>query len=413
MDSANQKIKDSVTDQESERLEALWQYNIIDTLREKEFDAITKMAARICNTPISLVNLIDNERQWSKSTYGIDLDEMPKDEGICQNTIMEDELLEVENLLEDERFKEKFYVKEDPNLRFYAGVPLKTPKGHNIGALCVMDDEAKHLSKWQKETLRILAEEVIARLELRLRQRQLEELNDQKDEILNIVSHDMRNPLTGIIGISNLVKTNEVHDNEELNYLMDMIESSARHLLNNVNELLDVAYIESGSFELDAAKINIKEAVEDTIALQNPAAKVKGVNIHKDLNFSEAIGWYDEVRLEQVLGNLLTNAIKFTPSGGEVYVKVGYSNGDATSSRNALKIEVRDTGIGIPEKFIPILFTKYGKHSRIGTAGEKSSGLGMPLLKEIVTAHNGSVDVESKEGEGTCFRIVLPEIKDT
>ena len=408
--STEQEIKTFINEQESERLEALWQYNIVDTLREEEFDAITKMAARICNTPISLINLIDYRRQWSKSTHGFNLEEMPRDEGICQHTILEDSLLEIEDLKEDPRFKDKFYVVEDPNLRFYAGVPLQTPKGYNIGALCVMDDEKRQLSKWQAETLQILAGEVIARLELRLRQKQLEELNNQKDEILRIVSHDMRNPLTGIIGVANLIKTDEVEDNEELKYLMDMIEESARHLLKNVNELLDIAYIESSSFKLNPAKIDIQKAIEDTIALQSSVAKVKGVSISSSLNFEQDKGWYDEVRLEQVLGNLMTNAIKFTAPEGLVEIDVQYPISLNKGTKNVLKLVVKDNGIGIPEKFIPILFTKFGKHSRPGTSGEKSTGLGMPLLKEIVESHDGSIKVESEEGKGTTFTVLLPEI---
>lgn len=403
-------LENMIPDNEAARVEALKKYNLDPNIQEEEFTALTRIATRICNMPMSLINLVDSEVLWSKAGFGMDLQDIPRDESVCQFTILDDKPLEIEDLTSNPRFKDKAYVIDNPHLRYYAGVPLQTREGFNIGALCVYDNQVNKLRQWQLECLEILADEVMARLNLRLRQQELEKLNQQKDDVLNIVSHDMRNPLMGIMGIANLVKDQGAETEEKLQSMMRLIEESARHLLQNVNDLLDISYIESGSLQLDPSQINIENSIRDTINLQRAAAKVKQIDLSLQLQLERTEGAYDEVRMEQILGNLVTNAIKFTPSGGAVAVRVWFPVESDQDEASQLKLQVEDTGIGIPEKFMDILFTKYGGHGRRGTAGEKSSGLGLPMLKSLVDAHGGNLDVDSEEGQGTTFTVFLPEL---
>ncbi len=152
---------------EIERLKALESYSIMDSLSEKEYDSITQLAAYICETPIAAVSLIDQDRQWFKSQVGLDVSETPRDISFCQHTIMNDELFEVSNALDNEDFVNNPLVTGNPNIRFYAGAPLKDSNGYNLGSLCVIDTKSKTLSQEQRKALRILGDQVVVLLQLR------------------------------------------------------------------------------------------------------------------------------------------------------------------------------------------------------------------------------------------------------
>ena len=157
----------SLPKNESARLETLRRYHILDTPPEQAFDDITKMASMLCDTPISLVTLIDQERQWFKSSIGLNLTETSRDLAFCAHAILGSEIFIVPDALGDERFAENPLVTTAPHLRFYAGVPLVTLSGHAMGTLCVIDHRPRKLTSIQKEMLQTLARQVVAQLELR------------------------------------------------------------------------------------------------------------------------------------------------------------------------------------------------------------------------------------------------------
>ncbi|MBC7913027.1 MAG: PAS domain S-box protein, partial [Pyrinomonadaceae bacterium] len=175
-----------VPDNEKERIEALNSYYILDTQLESEFDRLTKLASLACNVPISLISLLDEYRQWFKSRHGLNASETPRELAFFQYTIMKDELFEVEDARKDERFVNNLLVKEDPNIRFYAGLPLIDPKGYALGTLCVIDTQPNKLTKGQVQILELLAEEVIS---LIVDRRKIEELKNF-EKIFNL-SNDM------------------------------------------------------------------------------------------------------------------------------------------------------------------------------------------------------------------------------
>ena len=153
---------------EAERLKKLERYQILDTPSEQAFDDLTALAAHICGTPIALVSLIDDRRQWFKSTFGIKATETPREIAFCAHAILHPhQPLIVPNALEDERFVNHPLVASEPNIRFYLGSPLVTPEGHALGTLCAIDRVPREISPQQVEALQILSRQVMAQLELR------------------------------------------------------------------------------------------------------------------------------------------------------------------------------------------------------------------------------------------------------
>ncbi len=169
---------------ESQRLEALRAYQILDTLPENELDDIARMASEICGTPISLVTLIDKDRQWFKAKIGLDSEETTRDVSFCQYTIMGREVFEVTDALRNERFAQNPLVLGDPHIRFYAGAPLITPDGFNLGSLCVIDRIPRQLTTEQKKALESLARFVISQFELRKKRSELEVVKTQYHKMI-------------------------------------------------------------------------------------------------------------------------------------------------------------------------------------------------------------------------------------
>jgi GAF domain-containing protein len=162
-------IAPAVPANEAARLNALQQYDILDTLPEKAFDDLTALAAYICGSPISLLSLTDAHRQWFKSTVGLPVAEAPREIAFCAHAILQPEqLMIVPDTLEDTRFATNPLVKADPNIRFYAGTPLVTPDGYPLGTLCVLDRTPRELTPEQQQALQALGRQAIAQMELRL-----------------------------------------------------------------------------------------------------------------------------------------------------------------------------------------------------------------------------------------------------
>jgi GAF domain-containing protein len=164
------------TDQQSlkeeKRLAALKSYQILDTLPKETFDRFTKLAAIICETPISLISLIDEDRQWFKSKVGLDVDQTPRNIAFCSHSILGEDIMEVQDATKDFRFKNNPLVTSEPNINFYAGYPLKDSNGYNLGTICVIDRVPRKLSDSQKEALKILGDSVV---DLIAQQRKIQE----------------------------------------------------------------------------------------------------------------------------------------------------------------------------------------------------------------------------------------------
>ncbi|MGH6608849.1 MAG: PAS domain S-box protein, partial [Burkholderiaceae bacterium] len=189
---------------EAARLEALHQYRILDTDPDERFDAITRLAASICDTPMALVTLVDAQRQWFKSSVGVDIAETTRDVSFCAHAISRSEVFIVADAQADERFAANPLVTGAPNIRFYAGAPLINADGHALGTLCVLDRRPRQLTSEQLATICILSDVVVSQLELRRNNVALEEARDRLKLILDATAE-------GICGVDTQGRTSFVN----------------------------------------------------------------------------------------------------------------------------------------------------------------------------------------------------------
>lgn len=231
-------------DDELQRLEALHSYEILDTGEEQVFDDLTQLAAHICGTPIALVSLIDETRQWFKSRVGLEATETSRDLAFCAHAILGRDLFMVGDALEDERFADNPLVTGGPEVRFYAGAPLVDPNGRGLGTLCVIDKVPRELTTDQVAALGALSRQVVSQMQLRkalidqqewsahllTAKREAEEANRTKSRFLAHMSHELRTPLNAIIGFSNVVRKKTTLD-ERNTMLLERIAANGTHLL--------------------------------------------------------------------------------------------------------------------------------------------------------------------------------------
>ncbi len=183
---------------EQERLKKLAMYEIMDTVEEDNFNELVRLASDICGAPISLISLLDDSRQWFKARVGLEAQETPIEQAFCAHSILQDDIMEVEDATQDDRFFDNPLVTGNPDIRFYAGMPLATPSGHKLGTLCVIDTKPRQLSEKQKESLKVLAKQVITLLELRLKMKELSIANTKLDTQKNIIDKKNRDLMDSI-----------------------------------------------------------------------------------------------------------------------------------------------------------------------------------------------------------------------
>ena len=517
---------------------------MLDTPPEKAFDNITDLAARIFKVPIAAVTLIDEDRQWFKSCVGLETREMGRNYAFCAHAILHDEVMVVPDAHEDARFAENPLVTGAPHIRFYAGAPLRTASGLNLGTLTVIDTKPRKLTKANIATLACLATLVVDEIQLRYetgeRRRAAESLrllqaavqqssesvmittadvdlpgpeivfvnpaftevtgytaeeaigktprilqgpkteravldgvrtqlangeafhgeavnyrkdgsdfvlawsispireesgkvthfigfqrdaternrvaatlqqakeeaeraNRAKSEFLSRMSHELRTPLHAILGFAQLLEMDGQipEDAESVAHIL----RAGNHLLGLINEVLDIARVESGKLALTPEPVSVRATLEETLSLVKPLAAKRGIRLEPIAGDADCEVLSSAQRFKQVILNLLSNAVKFNREGGSVAVsceKVG----------DCLRIQVADTGRGISAANMAKLFVPFERLD-VGDTVIEGAGLGLSLSKHLVEAMGGRIGVESELGKGTTFWVELPLIQRT
>ncbi|MDH5762254.1 MAG: hybrid sensor histidine kinase/response regulator [Nitrospinota bacterium] len=237
--------------------------------------------------------------------------------------------------------------------------------------------------------------------ELELQNEKLEELDRIKNTFLGTAMHDLRNPLASIRGFTDLfLMGKDSFTDDEKTEFMEIIHQTSQDLLSLVNDLLDISVFESGQLSLKLVSGNLNPLIQKKIQMSQIALDQKNIKVEALLDEVPDFT-YDSNRIGQVIDNLLSNAIKFSQPGTSVQVGL-------LSNKKSLEFYIRDQGPGISPKDLPRLFTAFPKINNQPTGGEKSTGLGLSIVKKIVDAHSGTIHVESEVGQGATFHVRLP-----
>ncbi len=232
--------------------------------------------------------------------------------------------------------------------------------------------------------------------------RTAETANRTKEEFLSAVSHDLRTPLTSILGWIEILKGKE-NDAELVKKALATIKRGAETQKTLIEDILDFARISSGKLRIDARPVDLKEIITSSMEIVVPAADAKEIHIESDLG-ADVFVMGDAMRLQQVLWNLLANAIKFTPKKGRINISMGRSGPNA-------EIKVSDTGKGISAEFLPYVFDRFLQENTNDTSSYSGLGLGLAITRHVVELHGGSVTAESPgENKGAVFTVILPAL---
>ncbi len=264
---------------------------------------------------------------------------------------------------------------------------------HGYVGGCIDIHERREIADHREELLKI---EQAARAEA-------ERIATMKDEFLATVSHEMRTPLTAILGWVQLLRRGDVPQ-DVIPQAHEAIERNARVQAQLIEDLLDMSRILSGQMKLEIQHVDAWEAIDSAIATTEPAAAAKRIKLHRDMDLHAGAVSADPIRLRQIAGHLLSNAIKFTPTGGEVTVKLERVD-------SLIEFSVSDTGEGIAGEFLPYVFDRFRQQDASTVRKHQGLGLGLSLVKQLVELHGGIVSAKSDGlGKGSTFTVAFPAI---
>ncbi|MBN3583397.1 GAF domain-containing sensor histidine kinase [Algoriphagus aestuarii] len=369
---------------------------------------LAEMAANVAGTKVSMINLIDSYTQWSIAQVGLEISDMPREDSVCQFTMEkgEGEIFEVNDLRKDARFKDKFYVKEDPNLTYYLGVPLTTAEGYNIGALCVMDVESKQIAVEKRELLKMIARQIVDRLKINSKLAELKEQMSVMVQSQKKLAHDVRGPIGGIVGLAEIIKMQGIENQmEEVLEYMDLIQNSSNSILDLADEILHQNFDSKLQMTRDPKEheftlLLFKNKIQ---AMFGPQAMVKKLNFNVETGSSNHFRPFPKSKLMQIVGNLISNSIKFTPPYGSISILL---NLEVEEEKEVLSISVSDTGTGMPQSKIDQIVAEEVSSER-GTSGEKGFGFGLHVVTKLVRELGGNLEIDSEIGKGSTFKIEI------
>ncbi len=394
-----------------DRLAVLEATGLLDSQPEETFDRLTRLACKILSVPVSLLSLVDRNRQFFKSYVGLPEPwatqrQTSLSHSFCQHVVATTQPLVVEDARQDPRVCDNLAV-PDLEVIAYLGVPLVT-RQQILGSFCVIDSQPRAWTPTEIEILSDLAASVATEIELRLLAQdlhqgylQLRDLELSRDELVHFLVHDLRTPLTSLMAGLQLTLASPGLTPQHQRTLKLSVQSS-RALMEMVDTILEVNKAEQHHLNLQLFQIWPHQLIEAAHHQVQQLAHATEVILTTQVSSELSPFWGDPDYLQRVLINLMGNAIRHTPRQGMVTLAV------TPDPEDRLRFSISDTGCGIPKQLHGLIFDKYSQAQNQRFQG--ISGLGLSLCRKVIEAHGGQIWVESELGQGSTFLFQLPRI---
>ncbi len=388
---------------EESRLASLQRYNILDTPPEAGFDGIVRVAASVCETPVSLVSFVSFDRQWFKARIGFAPCETTLDRSVCAHVVEKRELLIIPDLTSDARTRDNPLVTGPPHIRFYAGAPLVTPEHEVLGALCVIDDQPRPvgLTEGQQDAINVLASQVMMQLELRrineAKQRDLLAAlgaTDLREQFIAVLGHDLRNPLAAISTGVQMLQSQTAP--ETAGRVVAMMQRSVNRMSGLIDNVVDFAKGRLGGvFHIERQSTHLQPVLDHVVSELEAAWPAR--TIRTRFAIDDPVDC-DPARIAQLFSNLLGNALVHGLADGAITVRAATRGG-------AFELEVANRSAQIPAETLERLFQPFVR-GEAAPAG-RGLGLGLYIASQIAAAHHGALTAHWSDG-WTRFLFVMP-----
>ncbi|MEQ8714488.1 MAG: GAF domain-containing sensor histidine kinase [Cyclobacteriaceae bacterium] len=388
---------------ERQRRKEVEKYGLLDSLPEQSYDQITELMAYICDVPISLVTLLDKDRNFLKSHHGVPFNESPRNISFCGHTILSDEeIVVVEDATKDERFSDNPLV-TDYKAIFYAGVSLINSNGYKLGTLCVYDHKPRSLNPDQQKALINMAKQVVIIMEKHYENKLLEQARDEMkirntdlERFAQIISHDLRSPLNNIVGLIDLIESadSSVLSDDTLEHL-GLLKQSSVVMTSYIRGLLDY-YKSENTLEDQISDIELYHFIKDVRSVvQNDRNST--IALKTELTVIRTI----KAALQQILINLIVNALKYNSKPNQVVEIV------ISENVSYYQFSVEDNGDGIPSHLHKRIFELFKTGDQPDRDGHQGTGIGLATVKKLVNRMDGQIEVQSKVGLGSQFKFSI------
>lgn len=381
---------------ENQRIFTLQSFRVLDTAPETAFDEIAELAAELCETPIALVSLVDESRQWFKAKVGLEPREIARSIAFCSHAILKNDIFVVPDTLDDKRFSDNPLVIGPPNIRFYAGAPLFSDDGYGLGTLCVIDRKPRKFDRLQRKTLAVLRQQVVNLLELRRQNTSLQALNEELEAFTYSAAHDLSAPARRIVSFCAILNEEfGISLGPEEKSIIGRIEKSAVDMRELVKSLLSLSRVNRNT--INAEKIDIAALAKNIffeLKQNEPKRKVE------TLVSDNLYAYGDKHLIRIVLENLIRNAWKFTARKELSRIEVGDVLRDGSRF-----FFVKDNGAGFNMAYAKDLFKPFKRlHVETDFTG---SGIGLSIVRRIVNRHGGKILAESEPDAGATFYFAI------
>lgn len=406
-----------------QRLEALRLSGLLDSEIEEQFDRLTRLASKLLNAPATFFSLVDEDRDFYKSCFGFP---EPLASGreltgvtFCHYSIVSDGALVIPDTRADPVYRQVPTV-ESLGVAAYLGVPVSGPDGEVLGSFCAIDFSPKDWSPLEVEIMKEFAKsaerEVAIRHWMRGQSRvmerefaaraELERVMESRARLIRGFTHDVKNPLGAADGFLSLLEDGiigPVSDKQKASIVR--ARRSIGTALELIDELVEIARAEAGHLEMERSPVDLRELTREMAEEYRAQAEAKGLRISADVPETIPTINSDPSRIRQVLSNLISNAVKYTPEGQVLVTAATRSDGTAPASGEWVVINVVDTGPGIPDDQLHLLFEEF---TRLRPDSARGTGLGLSIGKRLAEALGGRITVRSELAKGSTFTLWLP-----